>query len=225
MTVTAMVSWLEGLLRGCPAGVRRGRRVEQLSRADRVARGKDARAVAPLESHAEFVAGPGAGSGRAAAGAGQVAGAGAGAGPARADAGVAVHLLPGRGAADGGRPGRHARLRAAGAAVRGRAPVQFRRVRLAGTATWSSTSTTSTRPCPARSSGTSSGSLVTHREVRPAQYARFMIDVFGEWVRAAIATVCVQMFDTALANWDREGGGMCVTVTCTPATTTSPDRP
>jgi len=27
---------------------------EQLSRADRVARGKDARAVAPLESHAEF---------------------------------------------------------------------------------------------------------------------------------------------------------------------------
>ena len=29
--------------------------VEQLSRADRVARGKDARAVAPLESHAEFV--------------------------------------------------------------------------------------------------------------------------------------------------------------------------
>jgi hypothetical protein len=27
---------------------------EQLSRADRVARGKDARAMAPLESHAEF---------------------------------------------------------------------------------------------------------------------------------------------------------------------------
>lgn len=31
--------------------------VEQLSRADRVARGKDARAVAPLESHAEFAPG------------------------------------------------------------------------------------------------------------------------------------------------------------------------
>ena len=54
-----MVSWLEGLLRGCPAGVRRGRAVEQLSRADRVARGKDARAVAPLESHAEFAPGRG----------------------------------------------------------------------------------------------------------------------------------------------------------------------
>ena len=33
--------------------------VEQLSRADRVASGKDARAVAPLESHAEFSPGPG----------------------------------------------------------------------------------------------------------------------------------------------------------------------
>ena len=33
----------------------RAETVEQLSRADRVARGKDARAVAPLEAHAEFV--------------------------------------------------------------------------------------------------------------------------------------------------------------------------
>ena len=33
--------------------------VEHLSRADRVARGKDARAVAPLESQAEFSPGPG----------------------------------------------------------------------------------------------------------------------------------------------------------------------
>ena len=32
----------------------RAEAVQQLSRADRVARGKDARAVAPLESHAEF---------------------------------------------------------------------------------------------------------------------------------------------------------------------------
>ena len=35
----------------------RAETVEQLSRADRVARGKDARAVAPLESHAEFAPG------------------------------------------------------------------------------------------------------------------------------------------------------------------------
>jgi uncharacterized protein (DUF2252 family) len=39
------------------SGRERGGVVEQLSRADRVARGKDARALAPLESHAEF--GPG----------------------------------------------------------------------------------------------------------------------------------------------------------------------
>ena len=40
-------------------GSARAAAVEQLSRADRVARGKDARAVAPLESHAEFApAGP-----------------------------------------------------------------------------------------------------------------------------------------------------------------------
>jgi len=35
----------------------RGQVVEQLSRADRVARGKDARALAPLDSHAEFAPG------------------------------------------------------------------------------------------------------------------------------------------------------------------------
>ncbi len=133
MTVTA-----DGVVAGGSAarvsgrGPARAAAVEHLSRADRVARGKDARAAAPLESHAEFSPGPGAGSGRAAAGPGGVAGAGAGAGPARADAGVPVHVLPGRGAADGGGPGRHARLRAAGAAVRGRPPVEFRRVRLAG---------------------------------------------------------------------------------------------
>jgi uncharacterized protein (DUF2252 family) len=37
----------------------RAETAEQLSRADRAARGKDARAVAPLESHAEFSPGPG----------------------------------------------------------------------------------------------------------------------------------------------------------------------
>jgi serine-type anaerobic sulfatase-maturating enzyme len=54
------------------------------------------------------------------------------------------------------------------------------------------------------------GSLVTHRSVTPQQYGRFMIDVFEEWVRHDIGTVYVQMFDTALANWYGEPGGMCV---------------
>ena len=55
----------EGAASGSPAartsgkGSPRAPTVEQLSRADRAARGKDARAVAPLESHAEFApAGP-----------------------------------------------------------------------------------------------------------------------------------------------------------------------
>jgi len=54
------------------------------------------------------------------------------------------------------------------------------------------------------------GSLVTDRTVSPAGYGRFLIDVFEDWVRNDIASVYVQMFDTALANWVGEPGGMCV---------------
>ena len=135
MTVTADRT---GAARSGPRASRPGQAragtAEQLSRADRVARGKDARAVAPLESHAEFAPDGSRDPVGLLAGAGEVAGAGAGAGPAWADAGVGVHVLPGGGAADGRRPGQHARLRAAGTAVRGCAPVQFRGVRLTGAA-------------------------------------------------------------------------------------------
>jgi len=54
------------------------------------------------------------------------------------------------------------------------------------------------------------GTLVTHRSVGPAQYGRFLIEVFEEWARRDIGAVYVQMFDTALARWYGEGGGMCV---------------
>ena len=54
------------------------------------------------------------------------------------------------------------------------------------------------------------GSLVTDRTVSPAGYGRFLIDVFEDWVRRDIGNVYVQMFDTALANWVGEPGGMCV---------------
>ena len=57
---------------------------------------------------------------------------------------------------------------------------------------------------------TQDGTLVTHRSVGPAQYGRFLIEVFEEWVRRDIGTVYVQMFDTALANFYGEPGGMCV---------------
>ena len=115
-------------------GPARAAAAEPLSRADRAARGKDARAVAPLEAHAEFRPDGSRDPVGLLLGQARVAGAGTGAGAPRADAGVAVHVLPRSGAADGGGPGHHARLGAAGAAVRGRAPVQLRRVRLAGTA-------------------------------------------------------------------------------------------
>jgi len=57
---------------------------------------------------------------------------------------------------------------------------------------------------------TQTGELVTHRSIGAGQYGRFMIDVFEEWVRRDIGRVYVQMFDTALANWYGEPGGMCV---------------
>ena len=54
------------------------------------------------------------------------------------------------------------------------------------------------------------GSLVTHRSVGPQQFGRFLVDVFEEWVRHDIGTVYVQMFDSTLASWYGEPGGMCV---------------
>ena len=86
--------------------------------AERKAQGKAARDQAPLESHAEI--GPDAGRdpvglivGQAATRVPELV-----PDPARPDAGLAVHLLPRRRAADGGRPVDGAVVGAAGAAVR-----------------------------------------------------------------------------------------------------------
>ncbi len=57
---------------------------------------------------------------------------------------------------------------------------------------------------------TQEGNGVTRRSVTPAQHGRFMIDIFEDWVRHHIGAVYVQMFDTALAHWYGEPGGMCV---------------
>jgi uncharacterized protein len=57
---------------------------------------------------------------------------------------------------------------------------------------------------------TQDGNLVTRRSVGPSQYGRFLIDVFEEWVRRDIGAVYVQMFDTALAGFHGQPGGMCV---------------
>jgi uncharacterized protein len=54
------------------------------------------------------------------------------------------------------------------------------------------------------------GSLVTDRTIGPDGYGRFLIDVFEDWVRRDIGKVYVQMFDSTLAGWVGESGGMCV---------------
>lgn len=54
------------------------------------------------------------------------------------------------------------------------------------------------------------GVEVTNRSVRAAQYGRFLVDVFEEWVRHDIGSVFVQSFDVALASWAGEAHGLCV---------------
>jgi uncharacterized protein len=56
--------------------------------------------------------------------------------------------------------------------------------------------------------GTPAG--VTERSVTAEQYGKFLVGVFEEWVRRDVATVYVQMFDVALANWFGEPSGLCV---------------
>jgi uncharacterized protein len=57
---------------------------------------------------------------------------------------------------------------------------------------------------------TQEGTHVTNRSVTGAQYGRFLIDVFEEWVRRDVGEVYVQMFDVALANWVGEPPGLCI---------------
>lgn len=47
---------------------------------------------------------------------------------------------------------------------------------------------------------TQSGSLTTSRSVTGADYGRFLIDVFDEWVRHDVGRVYVQLFDVTLGN-------------------------
>jgi len=54
------------------------------------------------------------------------------------------------------------------------------------------------------------GELVTNRSITPEGYSRFLIDVFEDWKRRDIASVYVQMFDVALANWYGEPPSLCV---------------
>ena len=51
---------------------------------------------------------------------------------------------------------------------------------------------------------------MTDRSVDAEAYGRFLIAIFDEWVRRDVGSVFVQMFDTALASWYGEPGGLCI---------------
>ena len=54
------------------------------------------------------------------------------------------------------------------------------------------------------------GNQVTDRTVTPEGFGRFLSTIFDEWAQNDVGEVYVQHFDTALANWYREPGAVCV---------------
>jgi uncharacterized protein len=55
------------------------------------------------------------------------------------------------------------------------------------------------------------GDQVSPRSVRPEQFARFLIQIFEEWVHNDVGRIFVQTFEAALGNWMRlPTSGMCV---------------
>ncbi len=59
-------------------------------------------------------------------------------------------------------------------------------------------------------SGYQEGDAVTDRSVRPEQWGRFLIGIFGEWVRNDVGTTFVLNFDGALAGWLGMAGTLCI---------------
>lgn len=58
--------------------------------------------------------------------------------------------------------------------------------------------------------GYQEGNTVTPRSVTGAQYGRFLIDAFDEWVRNDVGKVFVQLFDVALGVWLNYPSALCV---------------
>ena len=131
--------------------------VLRLSREERVARGRAARTEVPRSSHAEFAPAPDRPDPVA------LLETQAGAGYRSCCRSVTAGWRCRRSRSSGAPRCRwpptwpHTPERAHGAGLRGRAPGELRHVRVARSGVWCSTSTTSTRPCPGRGSGTSSG--------------------------------------------------------------------
>jgi uncharacterized protein len=51
---------------------------------------------------------------------------------------------------------------------------------------------------------------VTKESVRPKQYGQFLTAVFDEWLRHDVGEVFVQIFETSLAKWLNQPGGLCI---------------
>jgi uncharacterized protein len=63
--------------------------------------------------------------------------------------------------------------------------------------------------------GNQEGTQVTDRTVDPAQYGRFLIEIFDEWVRRDVGFMFVQFFDGVLASYVRGHSTLCIlTPTC-----------
>jgi uncharacterized protein len=72
----------------------------------------------------------------------------------------------------------------------------------------------SERPGGGRPLYVQQGHLVTERSVRPAQYGRFLMEIFDEWVKRDVGQVFVQSFDAALANWIGQPSACIFSPTC-----------
>lgn len=59
-------------------------------------------------------------------------------------------------------------------------------------------------------SGFQEGSKVTDRSVRPAQWGRFLIEIFDEWLKRDVGRTFVLNFDGALAGWLGLAGTVCI---------------
>ena len=57
--------------------------------------------------------------------------------------------------------------------------------------------------------GYQEGNKVTDRSVQPEQFGRFLISIFGEWVKKDVGKTFVLNFDGALAGWLEMAGTVC----------------
>ncbi len=62
----------------------------------------------------------------------------------------------------------------------------------------------------ANETGDQTGTEVTGRSVRPAQYGRFLNTIFDEWVKRDVGRMFVQFFDGVLASYVRGRSSLCI---------------